>query len=72
MKKIWSRLRKFGIIRLLMIMVLVALCVFVRQPERQEVAESSTEGIVSEENTGNLGAGSRARQRFYFKKNVTL
>ena len=72
MRKLWNRLRQFGVIRLLMIMVLVAMCVFVQLPYRQEVAESSMEGVVSEENTGNLGAGSRARQRFYFKKDVTL
>ena len=71
-RKIWNEIRKFGIIRIVLIAVLIALCIFVQLPSRQNVAEASKEGVVSEENTGSLGRGSRARQRIYFKKDVTL
>ncbi|MBO4997267.1 MAG: LTA synthase family protein [Lachnospira sp.] len=71
-KKEWTKLKKFGFIRLLLIMILTGMCIFVTQPERQNVAEASKEGIVGDENTGSLGLGRRARQRIYFKKTITL
>lgn len=71
-KNEWKKLRKFGFIRLILIVILTGMCIFVTQPERQNVAEASKEGIVGDENTGSLGLGRRARQRIYFKKDITL
>ena len=71
-KKEWTKLKKFGFIRLVLIMILTGMCIFVTQPERQNVAEASKEGVVGDENTGSLGLGRRARQRIYFKKTITL
>ncbi len=71
-QKVFNEIKKFGFIRIIIILILIGMCIFVRQPIRQNVAESSSEGIMSEENTGNLGRGSRARQRIYFKKDVKL
>lgn len=70
--RLFQECKKIGFIRILLILILVALCIYVRLPGSNMVAEASQEGVVSEENVGNLGRGSRARQRIYFKKNVTL
>lgn len=71
-RNMWNSIKKFGFIRIILIAILIALCIFVQLPSRQNVAEASMEGVVSDENTGSLGLGSRARQRIYFKKDITL
>lgn len=71
-REVFRSIKRFGIIRIIMIMILAAMCIFVNQPERQNVAEASKEGVVGNENTGSLGLGRRARQRIYFKKTITL
>ena len=72
-KKALKEIKKFGIIRILIIAALLAVAVYTQLPAQQITEEQSMEPISNDEQTAQLtGNDGIARQRFVYNKNATL
>ncbi len=70
--KVIRKIKKFGIIRLIIIFILLGIAVYTQLPEQQVTTEVSAEPISNDDNTESISKSAFIQQRFIYNKNTTV